>query len=196
MTLDGVSQLLCIATHPFPMIELATSLIPLVGNYIQAVVRDRQLAQQHAEKICRAVTIELRFNLELIELLDRRDDAQPDPGLLKEVLPLLQLEILQSVYGMEVDVVLAMRNIDGQLKNRMDEGDGESEGLRLPSFLTGKPVSDILDYLLRKGMEMKAIASLSEEALSALSKSIHWRRRLDNYRDVLLFAIRDLKSNP
>jgi hypothetical protein len=65
---------------------------------------------------------------------------------------------------------------------------------RLPSNLSGQSVSDALDYLLRKGIELRAISALSEKAVIALPKSIDWRRRLDNYRQVLLFTINNLKT--
>lgn len=176
------------------MIEIATSLIPSLADSVRGIIRDHMLTQRQVEKIRGAVIIELRCNLELLDLLG---EGVPDQVLLREILALLQLQTLQAVYGLDLDVVLDIGKLDKSLQKLMERNDAETPDRRLPSCLSGsgKPVSDLLNYLLRKGIEMKAIAALSDKAVMALPKSVAWRKRLSNYRQVLLFTIKHLQTN-
>jgi hypothetical protein len=173
------------------MLEVVTSLLPSIADFIRETSRDQVLVQRNIDKIRRALIIELRCNLELVDLAG---GGQPDQLLIKEILALLQLQILQAVYGLDVDGAFALGKFDKDIKKFMNADDSVASGCRLPSNLSGQSVSDALDYLLRKGIEMKAIAALSDKAVIALSQSIDWRRRLDNYRKVLLFTISNLKT--
>ena len=173
------------------MIETSASLIPTLADYVRGILGNHMEIQRHAEKIRSALMIELRCNLELIDLVG---EGVPDQVLLKEVLALLQLQTLQAVYGLELDGVLAIGKLDKSLRRLIESNDIEMPDRSLPSGLSGKAVSDLLDYLLRKGIEMKAVAALSDKAVIALPKSIAWRKRVSNYRQVLLFTIRNLKT--
>jgi len=174
------------------MIEIATSLIPSLADSVRGTIRDQMLTHRQVEKIRGAVIIELRCNLELLDLFG---EGVPDEVLLREILALLQLQTLQAVYGLDLDVVLDIGKLDKSLQKLMERDDAETPDRRLPSRLSGKPASDLLNYLLRKGIEMKAIAALSDKAVMALPKAVAWRKRLSNYRQVLLFTIKHLQTN-
>ena len=174
------------------MIETAASLIPTLADSVRGIIRDHMLTHRQVEKIRGAVIIELRCNLELLDLLG---EGVPDQVLLREILALVQLQTLQAVYGLDLDVVLDIGKLDKSLQKLMERSDIETTDRRLPNGLSGKPVLDLLNYLLRKGIEMKAIAALSDKAVMALPKAVAWRKRLSNYRQVLLFTIKHLQTN-
>lgn len=175
----------------YAMIESVVGLMPKVADFVVDMALSHDAAKRNASKIQRALLVELRCNLELLELVGEK---QPDPALLREILAILQLDILQAVFGLDVEDALSIKTLDKQIKKLIVSNDSESARPPLPIDLSGQPVSAALDYLLRKGVEMKAIAALSDKAVLALPKSINWRRRLRNYRQVLLFTIQNLKS--
>lgn len=183
-------------TRQFYIHNMMTDLViggfmPKVADFVLDMARSHDLAKRNASKIQRALLVELRCNLELLELVGEK---QPDPALLREILAILQLDILQAVFGLDVEDALSIKTLDKQIKKLILSNDSESARPPLPIDLSGQPVSAALDYLLRKGVEMKAIAALSDKAVLALPKSINWRKRLGNYRQVLLFTIQNLKS--
>lgn len=175
------------------MVEVIGSLLPVMGQSLLDMAKDAKSTRENAARIRRAILVELRCNLELLNLSEGRTLTH---DVVRELVALLQLGVLQTIYGLETDSGLFLkRDFDRSiLKFLRSSEDGVSK-TRLPIDVSRDSISTALDYLLRKGIEMKAIASLSDATLLSLDASINWRLRIGNYRKMLLFTINNLRTN-
>ena len=164
-----------------------------MGQSLLDMAKDAKSARENAARIQRAILVELRCNLELLNLAESRP---LNHDVVRELVALLQLGVLQAIYGLESDSGLFLkRDFDRSILKFLRSSDDGVSKSRLPIDVSRNPVSTALDYLLRKGVEMKAIASLSDAALVSLDASIRWSVRIDNYRKMLLFTINNLRTN-
>ena len=183
------------------LISLLPSVIPSIITLLQNQHADSKQLAAAQECATRLMLIELKINASIIEqviprtVTNQRLNSSHIPktsqkltdGVAMETVKHLSTEIARALLGglgIPARVVINL-DADAQKLINNDRIPGQLKGSK-----KGTPVSliDLLDYLVRKDLEMKALCAIVPIADKTI-RSIEWAVRLANFQKVSIAAI-------
>ncbi len=176
-------------------ITLITSIIPLItGRFADA----RQLAE--AERIAiRLIRMELRINASIIDCVIPNTAAKTTLKLTDvvaiEIIKHLSTDYARALLGGIGVPSLVVTGLDAKTRNLINK---DKLPVQIKTSKKGSPVSltllDLLDYLIRKDKEMKALSAIAPIAGKSIC-SPDWTVRLKNFQTVSIAAITALPKD-
>ena len=169
---------------------------PIVSPAIQALTKiiSKKLTDSEVELgFRRMLSIELRANISLLDVITRScDENQLCDSVAMATVSQLQTEVCRiAITGVGVPLSLSA-TIDEATSDLIFEKEEwlkgrASQGGETPIF------SDLLDFLIRKDIEMKAIAKISND--SKMPTNVKWKTRLNGFKNVAIIAKKALHAH-
>ena len=162
---------------------------PIVSPAIQALTKiiSKKLTDSEVELgFRRMLSIELRANISLLDVITRScDENQLCDSVAMATVSQLHTDVCRIALG-GIGVPLSFTTKTNKTTCDLIHEKRSELKRRATREKKNTLFTDLLDFLIRKDIEMKALVQISNNA--TLPKKINWRTRLDGFRDVARIA--------